>query len=192
MNLETISITGLVTVVVVCTAVIIAIVVLGKTFKKFSFKVGNHSMDIGGNAPQVVGNSDLAHRKCKLAKTHIKGIAVGLTRIIEIKIGRRLDEPINEVLFELLVSRMERRIIDNILENHIGNSQEEITAYTKVRARELATAIIAFYDEFYDILPKDLKEVDLSGSKDRLTEFLTGQMLIMFNDVKAIEKWSKK
>lgn len=191
MNLSTISTSGIVAITIISLAVLAAIIIIGKTFKKMTFKVGNNSLDIGGSscpAPKGTMDDNLVHRKCKLAKTHVKGIAIGLERMAEVKVGRVLDEPVSYLIFELLRTRLEIRILDNVVENHIGDSLEELNAYVNVRSREYATDVLAFYDEFYLFFPDDCKQICDSSSREKLENFFSEQLSSLFKDIKQIER----
>lgn len=193
MNLETISVTGLFGLIIICGAVITVVIIIGKMFKKMSFKVGNSSVDIGSNN-QTENNKDddIVDRKIKLAKTHIRGISVGLEKLIESKIGRQINEPEMFVLYQLLTQKLESRIVDHIISNHIGDTQDELNSYTRIRTRELAVMIINFYDEFYNVLPSDMRKVIDDGSQERIEGFLTEHLRSLYNDVKAIEKITRR
>lgn len=193
MNLETISVNGLLGLVIICAAVITVVIIIGKMFKKMSVKVGNSSVDIGSNAQcDVPKDDDIIDRKIKLAKTHIRGISVGLEKLIETKIGRNINEPEMFVLYQLLTQKLESRIIDHIISNHIGDTQDELNAYTRIRTRELAVMIINFYDEFYTILPSDMRKVIDDDSQMKLETFLSDLLLALYSDVKAIEKITRR
>lgn len=191
MDLSTISIGGIIALVIICVAVITAIVVIGKTFKKMSFKMGNNSLDIGGSSPAPKStklDASMTHRKCQLAKTHARGLSVALERMGEIKIGRPIEDNVSHLIFELLKTRLEMRIIDNVVENHIGDTPEELNAYIGIRSREYATAVISFYDEFYPYIPEDMKSICDQNSIDKLEEFFKNQLTKLFYDIKSLEK----
>lgn len=193
MNLETISVNGLFGLVIICAAVITVVIIIGKMFKKLSFKMGNSSVDIGSNNQnETKKDDDIMDRKIKLAKTHIRGISVGLEKLIESKIGRQINEPEMFVLYQLLTQKLESRIVDHIISNHIGDTQDELNAYTRIRTRELAVMIINFYDEFYTILPSDMRNVIVDGSQERIEVFLTEHLRSLYSDVKAIEKITRR
>lgn len=191
MDLSTISTSGIIALVIICVAVITAIVVIGKTFKKMSFKMGNNSLDIGGSSPapkSTKGDDSMTHRKCKLAKTHARGLTIALERMAEMKIGKPIEDNVSYLIFELLKTRLEMRIIDNVVENHIGDTPEELNAYVRIRAREYATAVLSFYDEFYLYIPEDTKSICDHNSIDKLEEFFKNQLTKLFFDIKSLEK----
>jgi hypothetical protein len=128
------------------------------------------------------------HKKRVIAEAHMDVIAIALEKMAMHNDINYKGSSIAQLLFELLNRELENMVLKNIMDNHIGDTPEELNLYTDIRAREYAAAIISFYKKVYYHIPDELKMACKEESYGRLETFFKKELTQLFKDIKALDK----
>jgi hypothetical protein len=190
MDFSTISNTGVLAIAIIGIFILLAIAMASKILKskKMTIKVGSNQFDIGSNTNTSSDKDDIMYKKRSLAETHMEMMTISLEAMAEQKIGDYRNSAISKLLFELLNKELENMILKNIMDNHVGDTPEELKIYVDIRAREYAASVISFYKRLYNEVPDEYKNICDENSYGKLENFFKVRLMKLFSDMKSLEK----
>lgn len=192
MDFSTISNTGVIAIAVLGVFILSGIAMVSKMLKtrNMTVKVGDKEFGIGNNNTQTCATvpDNIMHKKRVVAEAHMEVIAIALEEMTAKKVVNYKSSPIAQLLFELLNKELENMILKHIMDNHIGETTDELNLYVDIKSREYAAAIISFYKRIYHSIPEELKSIRDVGTYDRLEAFFKKELMRLFKDIKSLDK----
>jgi hypothetical protein len=191
MDFSTISVNGLFALLIIGVLILVGIVLVSRVLKSrnMSLKVGDNSFDLNASTQTYISVPDnIMHKKRVVAEAHMDVIAIALEKMAMYNDINYKGSSIAQLLFELLNRELEVMVLKNIMDNHIGDTQEELNLYVDIRSREYAASIISFYKKVYHHIPDELKMACKEESYNRLETFFKKELMQLFRDIKALDK----
>lgn len=91
-----------------------------------------------------------------------------------------------ELILDVITSDLQYKLLNNFTENHIGNTDEEIAIYTRIRTKEYMMRVISIVNEYSASM---FENTDFSTYMKSLPDsYLYDKLYLIYRDGKTLEK----
>lgn len=173
-------------------AIVISLIVYSNMIK---FSISSLITEVGELSSEVTQSkyeSELQSRDCirKLSDFISSHMWSFKTQLFDAACSRLNPDSVamNEfdIISELITNDLQYKLLNNFTENHIGNTDEEIKIYTKIRSKEYMMRMLSIVEDYYGrVLSDNEFKVFI---KELPEEFMYGKLYPIYHDGKLLEK----
>lgn len=193
LNFSTIGIYGLISIIIIGGVILSGLAVVFRTVRNLKINTSKFSIESSQRIEQLEKKTTTSfenqrlvlNKQKKLADHHIMNMAGDFRKLFadQFELTNEQKNTIWILVYAMLLN-LSNMIFENFSENHIGETDNEIEIYSRIRTSEYTNYIKTFFDDYDWVIPN----VRLRSVIHLLPpDYLFSKLYIIYKDGKRIE-----